>query len=224
MSQILDVSPMTKQRARSSRGASAEPIYRAVVDALSDRHGGGGTLIDVGCGAGNLWRFLRPRFQRYVGIDVVRHDGLPPETEFHLVDLDTGRAPLPDRFAEVVVALETIEHMENPRGFARELTRLVKPGGWVVMTTPNQLSVLSKLGLLVKNQFPAFQERPGLYPAHITALLPVDLIRIAREGGLVEPAIRYSGSGRIPGTCRHWPWGLAGCAYSDTVLLVARRP
>jgi hypothetical protein len=76
----------------------------------------------------------------------------------------------------------------------------------------------------VKNQFPAFQERPGLYPAHITALLTVDLLRMARECGLAEPAIRYSDSGRIPGTRWHWPRPLAGRAYSDNVLLMARRP
>src|SRR5512135_3707562 len=34
----------------------------------------------------------------------------------------------------------------------------------------------------------------------------------------------YSDSGRIPGTRWHWPWPLAGRAYSDNVLLVARRP
>src|SRR5512135_3532250 len=214
----------SETRARQSLGISAEPIYRAVADALTERHSGGGTLIDVGCGAGNLWQFLRPRFDRYVGVGVARYDGLPDKVEFHRIDLDTGRAPLPDGAGEVVAAVETIEHVENPRALVRELARLASSGGLVVITTPNQLSLLSKLGLLVKNQFPSFQERPGLYPAHITALLPVDLLRMARECGLVESAIRYSDSGRIPGTRWHWPWPLAGRAYSDNVLLVARRP
>jgi hypothetical protein len=94
----------------------------------------------------------------------------------------------------------------------------------VVVTTPNQLSLLSKLTLVVKNQFNAFTERPGSYPAHITALLEVDLVRIARECGLVEVGIRYTDSGRIPGTARHWPRPLGGRAFSDNVLLEARRP
>lgn len=74
-----------------------------------------------------------------------------------------------------------IEHLENPRAFIRVLVRLTKPGGWVFVTTPNQLSLLSQMTLMLKNQFNAFQEAPSLYPAHITALLEIDLIRITTE-------------------------------------------
>ncbi|HEX2674630.1 MAG TPA: methyltransferase domain-containing protein, partial [Polyangiaceae bacterium] len=131
---------------------------------------------------------------------------------------------------DVVACIETIEHVENPRALIRELVRLTTPGGWLVVTTPNQLSVLSKLTLLSKNEFVHFQERPGLYPAHISALLEVDLVRICRENGLEEVAVRYSGHGRIPFTARHWPralrasHGSKGRAFSDNVLVVARRP
>ena len=168
-------------RARQSLGISGDPIYRAVANAVTDRHSGGGILIDVGCGTGNLWSYLRSRFDRYVGVDVVRYDGLPDEVEFHRIDLDTGRAPLPDAAGEVVVAVETIEHWRTPVAFVRELTRLARPGGWVVVTTPNQLSLLSKMTLVVKNEFNAFQS--GSYPAHLTALLEADLRRIGGECG-----------------------------------------
>jgi hypothetical protein len=54
------------------------------------RHAGGGTLLDVGCGSGRLWAFLRERFERYVGIDAVRYEGFPQEGEFIAADLDAG--------------------------------------------------------------------------------------------------------------------------------------
>jgi SAM-dependent methyltransferase len=224
MSQSSSPLPTVEARARVTLGTSAGPIYRLVARVLARQHAGGGTLLDVGCGMGNLWEFVRDRFDRYVGADVVRYDGFPEAGEFHQVDLDTGRVPLADAAADVVAAVETIEHVENPRAFCRELTRLTRPGGLIVVTTPNQLSLLSKLTLVVKNQFNAFTERPGSYPAHISALLEVDLIRIARECGLVDAAVHYTDSGRIPGTTRHWPRGLGGRAFSDNVLLGARRP
>jgi SAM-dependent methyltransferase len=218
----LATPPSVEERARASLGISAEAIYRLVARVLRQRHPGGGTLLDVGCGAGHLWAHVADQFDRYDGADVVRYDDFPASANFHRVDLDTGRVPLPDGSADVVAAVETIEHLENPRAFARELARLARPGALVVVTTPNQLSLLSKLSLVLRNRFPAFTERSD--PGHITALLEADLVRIARECGLVDAAIHYTGSGRIPGTARHWPSGLGGRAFSDNLLLAARRP
>ncbi len=53
----------------------------------------------------------------------------------------------------------------------------------MIVTTPNQLSLLSKLTLVLKNEFNAFQA--GSYPAHLTALLEADLRRIGVECGWV---------------------------------------
>ena len=212
-------------RAALSAGGSRDVIYRVLDAALAGRHPGGGTLVDVGCGHGRLWGVAGGRFARYVAADVVRYDGLPAAAEFHRIDLDTGRVPVADGAGDVVAAVETIEHLENPRAFVRELARLCRPGGWVVVTTPNQLSLLSKLTLVVKNRHNAFTD--SCYPAHLTALLEVDLRRIAAECRLAEAAVVYTGSGRVPGTARHYPPGLSRRlprALSDNVLLVARKP
>jgi 2-polyprenyl-3-methyl-5-hydroxy-6-metoxy-1,4-benzoquinol methylase len=214
----------TERRARLSEGGSHPAIYASVAAALGAVHRGGGTLVDVGCGSGALWHVLRPAFARYVGVDLVRYDSFPVDAEFVTGNLDDGPLPLADDYAEVVASVETIEHLENPRAFMRQLARVVKPGGVVIVSTPNQLSLLSKVTLIVKNQFNAFQEAPGLYPAHLTALLEIDLLRIARECGLADPAIRYTNSGRIPFTPIGWPRWLRGRRFSDNVILVARKP
>ena len=215
----------TEERARRSLGASGDPVYRMVERALRGRHPGGGTLVDVGCGSGALWGHLRGRFDRYVGVDVVRYDGFPAEGEFHPLDLDRGDAPLPDGTADVAAGVETIEHLENPRAFVRLLARLARPGGWVVVTTPNQHSLLSKGTFLLRGEHAHFQD-PS-YPAHITALLEADLRRMAAECGLTEVAVEYSGSGRVPGTARHWPAALARLhprGFSDNLLMAGRKP
>jgi SAM-dependent methyltransferase len=184
--------------------------------------------VDVGCGRGALAIQARAqgRFDRYVGCDLVAYPDFPGDgwARFVQADLNLAPYPLPEGEADATVSIETIEHLENPRAFVRELVRVTRPGGVIVITTPNQLSLLSKLTLLAKNQFNAFQEAPGLYPAHVTALLEVDLRRIALESGLEEIEIRYSGSGRIPFTGARWPPALRGRAFSDNVALRARRP
>jgi 2-polyprenyl-3-methyl-5-hydroxy-6-metoxy-1,4-benzoquinol methylase len=219
-----------EERARLSAGQSATVIHDAVVQALTERGVRARCLVDVGCGTGSLRARVQSLCERYVGADAIRHDGFPAGAEFVLANLDAGRVALPDGACDVVACIETIEHVENPRGLMRELVRLTAPGGWLVVTTPNQLSVLSKLSLLSKNEFVHFQERPGLYPAHISALLEVDLVRMCRENQLEDIAVRYSGRGRVPFTGRDWPSPLrAGCgakgrAFSDNVLVVARKP
>ncbi|HEX2092489.1 MAG TPA: methyltransferase domain-containing protein [Longimicrobiaceae bacterium] len=212
-------------RARHSAGISNAAIYAMVARALRSRGASGGLFLDVGCGVGNLARFVSGDFDEYVGADAVRYEGFPADAAFSQVDLDTGRLPLPDGAADVVAAVETIEHLENPRAFLRELVRLAKPGGWVIVTTPNQLSLLSLLSLVVKGRFVHFQDVH--YPAHLTALLEVDLRRIAGECGLVDVAIEFSQHGRVPGTARYYPQGLARRfprALSDNVLMIGRKP
>ncbi len=215
----------TVSRARQSEGISSEPIYELVARTVRGLQLGRPTVVDVGCGSGNLYRHLCEHCEHYLGVDIIRYDGFPTEAEFVGADLESGRVPLPDASADVVTAVEVIEHVENPRAFVRELTRIAKPGGVVVVTTPNQLSLLSLLSLVVKQRFAAFQDVH--YPAHLTALLEVDLRRIAAEAGLEHAEIVYSRHGRIPATARDYPKALSGLfprGLSDNVLLAARRP
>src|ERR1700716_3861520 len=85
-----------EERARYSGGTSDEAIYHMVACALDRRGIRGNCIADVGCGHGNLYPYVSSRFQRYLGVDIVRYEGFPAEGEFHKVDLDTGMFPISD--------------------------------------------------------------------------------------------------------------------------------
>jgi len=215
-------------RARQSLGSSHDAIYRMVDRALAARGIAGGRLVDVGCGSAGLWRVLAPRFAAYCGLDAVRYQGFPIDAQFCQIDLDNvdGAAwPIAQGEADVVTAVETIEHLENPWAFMRALVELARPGGWVVVTTPNQLSVLSLATLMIKSRFSAFQD--AHYPAHRTALLEIDLMRAASECGLQSVDVLYSHAGRVPLAPWHYPAALASWfprALSDNLLIIGRKP
>ncbi len=212
-----------EQRARLSLGRSHQRIYRTVAAVLAARSAGG-VLADVGCGSGDLWQALRGPFRLCVGVDAVRYDGLPSDVEFFPADLDAARLPLSDASVDAAAAVEVIEHLENPRAFVRELTRIVRPGGWVVVTTPNQLSALSLLTLAWKGRFSAFQD--SAYPAHRTALLEIDLRRIMTECGLTDLTVVYTRLGRLPLSAWHYPEAVARLAprhLSDNIVIAGRR-
>ena len=216
--------PSVEERALASAGRSGSAIYRMVARAFAERGVEDRRVIDVGCGHGAAWAHLKGRFSEYVGVDVTRYGDFPEDGTFVQCNLDSGSVPLEDATGDLVMAVETIEHLENPRAFMRELVRLAKPGGWVVVTTPNQLSLLSLLTLMTKGQFSHFQD--GSYPAHITALLEVDLVRIATECGLSNIGTDYSREGRIVFTGRHYPRAVSRLfprACSDNLLVVGQK-
>jgi glycosyltransferase involved in cell wall biosynthesis/2-polyprenyl-3-methyl-5-hydroxy-6-metoxy-1,4-benzoquinol methylase len=220
--------PDVHARALYSGGQSGDVILSTVRDALRARGGRFDVLVDLGCGRGACARHLAGLYDQYVGCDVVAYDAFPHSRTVSFREVDLNRAPYPieSASASAVVSVETIEHVENPRLLVREMARVVRSGGLVVVTTPNQLSLFSKLHLVVKNEFLAFKEAPGLYPAHITALVEKDLERIAHECGLVDIQFRYTGQGRIPFTAASWPrrLGARGRWFSDNVVMVASRP
>ena len=74
-----DNASIVEMRARLSQGSSSRAIYEMVAAALEQRNAAGDLFLDVGCGMGNLWRYVRTRFRRYIGLDVVRYDGFPAD-------------------------------------------------------------------------------------------------------------------------------------------------
>ncbi len=93
------------------------------------------SMLDIGCGAGVLLREISERCPatRLVGVDAV--PGLDPAWTSHRVDLSSG-IPLDDQF-DVIVAGEIIEHLPDPDLLVNECRRLLRPGGALVVTTPN---------------------------------------------------------------------------------------
>lgn len=101
-----------------------------------------GRLIDVGCGNGAFVAAARDRGFDAVGVDFSERaieSGKRTFGAISLYALSAERAlkELPAPF-DVVTAFETLEHMDDPRAFLAQLTALVAPGGWVVISLPNR--------------------------------------------------------------------------------------
>lgn len=99
----------------------------------------GKLLLDVGCGAGHLLDLAKRHGFDVTGVDI------SPFAAAHargLFDLDVCTGDLADAgFAscsfDAITALEVVEHLTDPVAWLREVSRVLKPGGLLLVTTPN---------------------------------------------------------------------------------------
>jgi SAM-dependent methyltransferase len=98
-------------------------------------------VVDVGANDGRAtWRFGVGAGRTVVGIDVSHLllkqflEKLPGQVA---LQADGACLPLEDRCADFLFCTETLEHMPDPAAAVREFFRVLKPGGWMIIQSPN---------------------------------------------------------------------------------------
>jgi SAM-dependent methyltransferase len=121
-------------------------------------------VLDVGCGRGSFaadpiavrreLRDLRRKCRRVIGVDV---DGGARENpgldEFRLIA--GSRWPVEEEAVDLCVSDAVIEHLEDPGCFFAECRRVLRPGGYLCLRTPNLLSYIGLFSRLIPNRFHA---------------------------------------------------------------------
>jgi 2-polyprenyl-3-methyl-5-hydroxy-6-metoxy-1,4-benzoquinol methylase len=96
-------------------------------------------LLDAGCGTGLFSAEAARRGATVVSLDCGKN--LLRETRrkgvISVVAGDAAQMPVPDGSFDIVVSSECIEHTPSPQSTVRELVRVLRPGGWLVLTCPN---------------------------------------------------------------------------------------
>jgi SAM-dependent methyltransferase len=88
----------------------------------------GSRVLDYGCASGP-YRDLLPSTLEYVGADIVGN----PDADV-VLNAD-GTVPLPDASFDLVLSSQVLEHVGDPVLYLSECTRLLRPGGALVLTT-----------------------------------------------------------------------------------------
>jgi len=95
-----------------------------------------GKVLDVGCGAGKiLWELQQLGWQSF-GVDTVLNQGRKRGLDIKKTDLQTQPLPYPANHFDLVICLDTLEHMANDRRLAAEMARVAKPGGIIIISVP----------------------------------------------------------------------------------------
>ena len=152
------------------------------------------SVLDLGCGNGSLFPLIGR--DGLVGLDYLLA-GLAitrrrfPDTP--LVCADASRLPLGDGLFDAVVSQHVIEHIPDHAAAIREVARVLRPGGVMIMLTPNDLFI-----------------DPGVFedPTHLKIFKPRELAAAAEQAGLRTIDLRtrglpaFRGPSAIPGLWR----------------------
>ncbi len=108
-------------------------------------------LLDVGCWDGqSTRRFADAIGARALGIEVFEAPARAAEArgiEVARLDLEALPFPWPDGTADVVVCNQVFEHLKNVRRPMSEIHRVLKPGGWALLSVPNLASLHNRVML-----------------------------------------------------------------------------
>jgi SAM-dependent methyltransferase len=142
-------------------------------------------LLDVGCGSGTLLGLLKQRGFRAIGVDFsAEAAGLAgAENGVRVVVGSLDQAGFPDHSFDIVTLFHVLEHVANPRQVLAEVSRILKPGGVIVVQVPN----------IDSWQFKAFGARwYGLdIPRHLIDYSKGSMLKLLNDSGFVPRRIKH---------------------------------
>jgi ubiquinone/menaquinone biosynthesis C-methylase UbiE len=120
------------------------------------KHFMGQHVLELGCGEGYGIELLSPHVETYLAVDKKR----PSRIAFNdrvlfkhcLLPILTG---IGDNTFDTVICFQVIEHIENDNRLLQEIKRVLKPGGSLFLTTPNQLTSLTRNPFHIREYLPA---------------------------------------------------------------------
>jgi SAM-dependent methyltransferase len=130
------------RRARAWVDLEDESLRRAMVAAAPHARG---RLVDVGCGDKPYEALFRPHVTEYVGVEYASTFEGAVSARLGKADVLYAEDHLPfaDASFDTVLCNQVAEHVPDPRAFLADLTRVLRPGGKLILTVPFSFRVHS---------------------------------------------------------------------------------
>jgi len=141
--------------------------------------GDGKTLLDIPAGNGKFAEALARNGYKVIAADINK-----AQQDYVYADMNEI-LPFDDNMFDCVVCLEGLEHLHQPVKLIRELIRVCKPGGRIVISTPNVTGMFSRLQFLFTGTLYQFS------PMGLTQAVPGQKIDLGHMSPLHFWQLRY---------------------------------
>ncbi len=115
-----------------------EVVYQRLADRCAGRD-----VLEAGCGEGYGADLIADVARRVIGLDYDESAVAHVRARYPRVEMQHGNLaalPLPDAAVDVVVNFQVIEHLWDQGQFVAECLRVLRPGGVLLMSTPNRIT------------------------------------------------------------------------------------
>ena len=217
--------PWDGQARRRSR------IWQQRMERVEGLAGRTGRLLDVGCGTGTFLHLAWDRGWDVTGTELSPHGAkAAAATSLKVYTGEVWEAPLPAEVFDVVTCWHVIEHVSDPRRVMEEIHRVLRPGGWCVLATPNLEDWIFRAAYIL-----ARARRPRPYEAgerevHLYGFSAHTLARLVKSVGFMDVVVGFD-RGAAAVWSKHlvneiaYAWyRLTGRNWGMALELVARRP
>ncbi len=132
-----------------------------------------GRVLELGCGMGHLLAWLTPLYEVY-GSDInawalAQARLNVPQGQYALLSADECLSFSSQAF-DIVIAKHVVEHLAHPEQAIAEMSRVLNPGGLLILATPNLNSPMRKLK---KSAWIGYKD-----PTHISLKPPSDWLEL----------------------------------------------
>jgi ubiquinone/menaquinone biosynthesis C-methylase UbiE len=120
-----------------------------------------GDVLDVGCMDGRIAAGYAPSARSVVGLDIVEHGAWKSLATDNLryITGDAQHLPFADASFDTVVANAMLHHVESPTRVLREMVRVRRPGGRLVIVEPNRLNPICWVHLTLLSDHDHFRTK-----------------------------------------------------------------